>query len=129
MNRIIFLFLSLASNLVCYSHTDNNPKDTINCFNLDSMLIDEPIDTTITSCYYVNNDTCEVGASIQIILKQHTQIVKTSKKAKSKQQKWPGWLDATLDAVGAAFLWLTSPVRPVWGDYTEAGQNFFYDKI
>ena len=87
------------------------------------FFIDEPFDTIITICDYINNDTCEVGASMQIISKQHTQIVKTSKKAKSNQQKWPGWLNATLDAVGAAFLWLASPVRPVWGDYTELGQN------
>lgn len=47
-----------------------------------------------------------------------TEIVKQVKPLKTIQLKWGVW-DAILDIAD----WLTSPFRPVWGDYTEDGMR------
>ena len=124
MKTSILLLAMFIATGYCYAETEHDTKDSLCCFTADSVLSElSQIDTVRLDCdttYSVLNHAASSKES-----KQNNEKVKkrTDKLANTSQQKWPGWLDATLDAVGAAFLWLASPVRPVWGDYTEAGQN------
>ncbi len=108
----------------CYAKIEHDTKDSLCCNTADSVLSEiSQMDTVHLACdttYTVLNEAATSKESTQ----NNKKVKKcTDKMANASQQKWPGWLDATLDAVGSAFLWLVSPVRPVWGDYAELGQN------